>query len=262
MTSLDGPVYDGERQQELEEQHRRRLHHARYLVGAFRALSYRASNLGLEHLIPSTGAYPAIARLEAFTDDDCARLREIDQWAAAKAEALRAEADAVAASTAQLLGYEPSWIRWSDAVEDAITVIHRMYAEITVEELRAAGQTLARGLLDAHAELARSEARSEDVRRKSGCQTQARGHRLEHGNALRDGRDGGGRRHYLAGKPVHSGDGMYLLLRQGWMPGRVETTRDGTPYFVCRPIPGADTEVSIELGRETRLAWPSELGAR
>jgi len=76
---------------------------------------------------------------------------------------------------------------------------------------------------------------------------------------LRDGRDSGGRRQFLMGRPVSAGTHLMLQSRWGWMPGRVETGAEGQPIFYLRPFPGTDQQVVWEITSEMRFAWPSDL---
>jgi hypothetical protein len=73
---------------------------------------------------------------------------------------------------------------------------------------------------------------------------------------LRDGRDSGGRRHYLMGEPVHAGDRIMLLTRWGWLPGRFESGGDGAPRFYASPIPGDADEVSWAITEAMHFARP------
>jgi hypothetical protein len=69
-------------------------------------------------------------------------------------------------------------------------------------------------------------------------------------------------RHYLAGRAVHAGEGVYLLTPLGWLGGRYESSRDrdgelvGWFYF---SLPGCGwRDFSIPVEPAMRLAWPDE----
>lgn len=78
------------------------------------------------------------------------------------------------------------------------------------------------------------------------------------GSPLRQGATLGGRRYYLEGEPVHAGEPLLLLTRWGWIPGRYESSPAGEPLFFCRPLPGSDAQVCIEIDGKALLAWPCD----
>jgi hypothetical protein len=46
---------------------------------------------------------------------------------------------------------------------------------------------------------------------------------LIEGRQVEDGADGGGSRDFLAGRPVHAGETLYLLTSLGWYPVRYDS---------------------------------------
>lgn len=80
------------------------------------------------------------------------------------------------------------------------------------------------------------------------------------GHPLVEGRDAGGPRHYLAGRPVHAGHGLYLLTQLGWASGRYEWGyQPGTQGKFYVRLPGANDLVAVHIPDGARLAWPDEL---
>ncbi len=79
------------------------------------------------------------------------------------------------------------------------------------------------------------------------------GHRLE------EGTDGGGRRDFLAGRPVHAGETLYLLTCVGWHPVRYESNMPKNTALLYLPLPGVPDEAVFTVPREARFAWPEEL---
>jgi hypothetical protein len=77
------------------------------------------------------------------------------------------------------------------------------------------------------------------------------------GARLVDGTDGGGRRHYLRGEPVHCGAGVYLLTFNGWMAGRYERSEDRATFWFS--VPGVAAECVIPVQSDMLFAWPSEV---
>lgn len=91
----------------------------------------------------------------------------------------------------------------------------------------------------------------------------ARGYRDEaprvQGARLVDGDDGGGRRQYLRGEPVHCGAGLYLLTFNGWMAGRYERSGNQTTFWFS--VPGVAEECVIRVQPDMLFAWPSDVTA-
>ncbi|HEU5219297.1 MAG TPA: hypothetical protein VFU23_11590 [Gemmatimonadales bacterium] len=70
-----------------------------------------------------------------------------------------------------------------------------------------------------------------------------------------------GPRHYLNGKPVRAGQGLFLLLAPDvWVPGRYEWTfrRKDRPRLYLELGGHAGQEVELRLPEEALLRWPGE----
>lgn len=122
-------------------------------------------------------------------------------------------------------------------------------ADTTPENLIAAGVSLVTEVERLEGELARARARLQMTTSQA---ARVAGARLELGE------DGGGRRHFLAGRPVQSGTGLYLLTAIGWMPGRYEWGFDQRRPRFYFEIPGAGDEESVPIASRAHLAWPAE----
>jgi hypothetical protein len=89
----------------------------------------------------------------------------------------------------------------------------------------------------------------------------ARGHQQQpprvRGARLIDDQDGGGRRQYLRGEPVHCGAGLWVLTHNGWMAGRYERAGDRATFWFT--LPGVAEECVIRIQPDMLFAWPSEL---
>ena len=83
--------------------------------------------------------------------------------------------------------------------------------------------------------------------------------RAPDGNPLKNGTDGGGRRDFLAGRPVHAGETLFLLTCAGWHPVRYESNFPASDAVLYLPLPGVRKDVVIDVPRDARLAWPEEL---
>lgn len=72
-------------------------------------------------------------------------------------------------------------------------------------------------------------------------------------------RESSGLRHFLAGKPVHAGDGLELQLESGaWVVGRYEWSfREGTRPLLYVGIAGGGV-ISFEIPEAALMRWPSE----
>ena len=79
------------------------------------------------------------------------------------------------------------------------------------------------------------------------------------GMSLRNGTDAGGWREFLAGRPVHAGDTLYLLTSLGWHPVRYETNVPRKSSFLYFSLPGVREDLAIMAPRDARFAWPDEL---
>lgn len=102
------------------------------------------------------------------------------------------------------------------------------------------------------------------ARRHDACELErerARGHQQQpprvRGARLIDDQDGGGRRQYLRGEPVHCGAGLCVLTNNGWMAGRYERAGDRATFWF--PLPGVTEECVICIHPDMLFAWPSEL---
>lgn len=117
------------------------------------------------------------------------------------------------------------------------------------ELLARAGATVLRMLRRQAFELERECARSnrDEVSRVQGAR-------------LVGGDDGGGRRHFLRGEPVHCGAGMYLLTFNGWMAGRYERSANRAMFWFS--IPGVAEESVIPIQPDMLFAWPSDMERR
>ncbi len=123
-----------------------------------------------------------------------------------------------------------------------------------MRRLAIAAQQLVQEIYALRAELERERARSRDLARPE--RPRAEGH------PLRDGKDSGGRRHWLGGRPVHAGQPLYLLTLLGWYAVRYESNMPKGPALLYFDLPGAREEsvVAIPDGDSgVRLAWPDEL---
>jgi hypothetical protein len=79
------------------------------------------------------------------------------------------------------------------------------------------------------------------------------------GGPVREGLDGGGWREFLAGRPIHAGDTLYLLTTLGWHVVRYESDVPRRRSFVYLSLPGVVDDVVVPVPREARFAWPDEL---
>jgi hypothetical protein len=140
------------------------------------------------------------------------------------------------------------------AEEDALEIVcaaeHRREngdldaTDFPSELLAEAGMALVRAL--------RRQARELEGERARGYRDDASHVR---GARLVDGNDGGGRRQYLRGEPVHCGDGLYVLTFNGWMAGRYERARETATFWFS--VPGVAEECVIRVQPDMMFAWPS-----
>ena len=145
-------------------------------------------------------------------------------------------------------------------LEDAHNVFSACHREVeeggnvpeTPEDLVRYGRVLSEAVYRLENEIERLEAR---LKGAQDCSSR----RDVEGRALVEGRDDGGRRHFLGRRSVHAGSGLFLLTAIGWLAGRYETTWEGEPRFHFR-LPGVGWEdVSIPIRSRARLAWPDEI---
>jgi hypothetical protein len=98
------------------------------------------------------------------------------------------------------------------------------------------------------------------LRRYDALAAAAHGRRPPFSGHTLEWREDAGRWH-LGGRPLHAGDPVWLLGNDhhGWIPGRCESGDGGRRvYFVFR-LTESDGDLSVPLGEDHRLAWPSEL---
>ena len=142
------------------------------------------------------------------------------------------------------------------AIDDAINVANVIAdcvapdADGDLRELAVAAKRLVRELGAQALELERERAR-----RRNGSREAPR----LHGMPLQDGIDGGGWREFLAGRPVHAGDTLYLLTSLGWHTVRYETNVPRKNSFLYLSLPGVPEDIAIRVPRDARFAWPDEL---
>jgi hypothetical protein len=142
-------------------------------------------------------------------------------------------------------------------IEDATNVVNVLRdvlacdANEDVRELATAARQLVR-----HIEEQSSELERERARRRSLARGEAR---VPDGNPLEEGTDAGGRPDFLAGRPVHAGEALFLLTCAGWHPVRYESNFPAKEPVLYLPLPGVWEDVVIAAPREARLAWPEEL---
>src|SRR5262245_25765885 len=121
-------------------------------------------------------------------------------------------------------------------IEDAINVVNVIAACGATDDstnLRALTQTarrLVREVREQAAELERERARHRDL--------STRETRPVDGAPLRDGFDRGGWREFLADRPIHGGDTLYLLTTLGWHVVRYESNVPRRSSFVYLSLPG------------------------
>lgn len=80
---------------------------------------------------------------------------------------------------------------------------------------------------------------------------------------LRLGDDGGGPRHFLAGRAVHCGDMLEMAVAGQWVPVRYEGKLCHAPAMFLRyAAPGANAgpQVMVQYPETTLLRWPTRCG--
>jgi hypothetical protein len=143
-------------------------------------------------------------------------------------------------------------------IDDAVNAVRVMSdvlahdSDEDVRELVAAAKHLVRHVEDQSRELERERAR------RLGADGR-RGSRFPDGNPLIEGADGGGRRDFLAGRPVHAGEVLYLLTCAGWHAVRYESNMPDGPAVLYLPLPGVREDVVTAVPRDARFVWPEEL---
>lgn len=125
-------------------------------------------------------------------------------------------------------------------------------ADTDLREVALAARRLVREVQEQADELERERAR-----RRSGAPREAPP--LVDGAPLEENIDGGGWRQFLAGRPVHAGDVLYLLTSLGWHVVRYESNVPQKRAFLYLSLPGVPDEVVVPVPRDARFAWPEEL---
>lgn len=120
-----------------------------------------------------------------------------------------------------------------------------------VRSLALAGESMAKKFSEQANELARMRARLRTMEQAG----DPRGKYIP--EQLWEGMDGGGRRHFLGGRPIHAGMGIMLLTSQGWLGGRYEWHYGDEPLFYFG-TPGSHLQVSVPIHKGMRLAWPTD----
>ena len=142
-------------------------------------------------------------------------------------------------------------------IDDATNVVNVLSevlacdANEDVRELATAARQLVRHVAEQSMELERERAR-----RRSAARDDLR---LPDGSPLIEGTDGGGRRDFLEGRPVHAGEALFLLTCAGWHPARYESNRGDREPVLYVPLPGVWEDVAITVPHDARLAWPEEV---
>jgi hypothetical protein len=141
-------------------------------------------------------------------------------------------------------------------IEDATNVVNVLGDVLACDangdarELGTAARRLLRHITEQSSELERERARRRGL---------ARGEvRVPDGNPLKEGADGGGRRDFLAARPVHAGEALFLLTCAGWHPVRYESNFPAREPVLYLPVPGVWQDVVIGVPRDARFAWPEE----
>lgn len=143
-------------------------------------------------------------------------------------------------------------------IDDALNVV-RVMSELLaqdgdedVRELMAAARHLVRHIEEQSRELERERARRRGMEEHHGS-------RFPDGEPLIEGADGGGRRDFLASRPVHAGEVLYLLTCTGWQAVRYESNMPHGQPVLYLPLPGVREDIPIAAPRDARFVWPEEL---
>jgi hypothetical protein len=143
-------------------------------------------------------------------------------------------------------------------IDDAVNVVRVMSDVLAhdgdedVRELVAAAKHLVRHIEEQSCELERERARRLGVNGRHGS-------RFPDGDPLIEGTDGGGRRDFLSGRPVHAGEVLYLLTCAGWHPVRYESNMPHGQPVLYLPLPGVREDIPLAAPRDARFVWPEEL---
>lgn len=150
-----------------------------------------------------------------------------------------------------------SAMRAEMTIDDAVNVVNVAKdclapdADDDVRELAMAAKRLVKYIDELSLELERERARGRGLAASDA--------RHEDGHQLEEGADGGGRRDFLAGRPVHAGQTLYLLTSIGWYPVRYESNMPRKISLLYLSLPGVQEDVVIPVPPEARLAWPEVL---
>jgi hypothetical protein len=143
-------------------------------------------------------------------------------------------------------------VRDEMTIEDATNVVNVLSdvlacdANEDVRALATAARQLVRHIAEQSSELERERARRRSL---------ARGDvRVPDGNPLKEGTDGGGRRDFLAGRPVHAGEPLFLLTCAGWHPVRYESNFPAKESVLYLSLPGCCRTWSSPF--RVMRAWP------
>lgn len=76
------------------------------------------------------------------------------------------------------------------------------------------------------------------------------------GGAIVLDHDLGGPRHFLDGRSISAGNGLFVLTELGWLGGRYESRYPDGVFYIY--LPGAH-QVSFTITPSMRFAWPDQL---
>ena len=124
-------------------------------------------------------------------------------------------------------------------IDDAINVVNVIAecetadADVDQRELALAARRLVREVREQAAELERERARRRRLPLREAPAVD--------GAPLREGFDGGGWREFLAGRPIHAGDTLYILTTLGWHVVRYESNVPRKNSFLYLSLPASET---------------------
>jgi hypothetical protein len=143
-------------------------------------------------------------------------------------------------------------------IDDAVNIVRVMSDVLAhdgdedVRELVAAAKHLVRHIEEQSRELERERARRRGTEERHGSH-------LPDGAPLIEGADGGGRRDFLASRPVHAGEVLYLLTCAGWHAVRYESNMPHGQPVLYLPLPGVREDIPLAAPCDARFVWPEEL---
>jgi hypothetical protein len=120
---------------------------------------------------------------------------------------------------------------------DAVQYPKYAPGDVDVPLLATAARQLVQEIYWLRTELENERARARDFVRPDAP-------RIE-GHPLQEGRDGGGRRHFIGGRSVHCGRPLYLLTHLGWYSVRYEANLAKSQELLYFGLPGAYDESVI-----------------